>query len=67
MADWWREREIQLERALKGKPTAAAIGGSPLPSLPSFSAPAERQANGPKWGCAAQSQPQPGSAKSQKK
>ena len=67
MADWWREREIQLERALKGKPTAAAIGGSPLPSLPSFSAPAERQANGPKWGSAAQSQPQPGPTKGQKK
>ena len=49
IADWWRDRELQLERGQRGKPTAAAIGGSPMPSLPSHSSPVERQSGAPRW------------------
>ena len=43
MADWWREREVQLERGQGGKLRSVPLGGAVQPSLPSFSSVMERQ------------------------
>ena len=56
LADWWREQEVQMERSTGTSRQAPVLSAENLmPNLPSFSSPAERQAEPPRWGSAAES------------